>query len=272
MAISPDGSKLAVGTSASTLFIYDTGTDRMIARHSAHGGKVWKILFRDNQTLISSGEDKQIISWDVATGVPNTLGTFTMNVNALAFMSSSNMLWAGLENGNIIQFDLNSSEKIEWEGRSGDMITQLTLNHTESTLAIGFESGTILLLNPRTIEIVETLPGHTAQVADIKFSDNDRFLISGGYDSKNLLWNLEQIKEPPITWTDHDSFVRAVGFARGENAVISGELNGTIKIYQTAMKTYAERMCEQVTRNLTKKEWESFVRDDIPFENTCNTN
>ncbi len=270
MALSPDGTKLAVGTSASTLLIYDTGNGQLTARFSAHGGKVWKVLFRDEQTLISSGEDKQILSWDLTSGVPRTLGegTFSTNVHALAFAPSSQMLWAGLVNGNIIQMDLSSNENTEFQVR-GDMITQLTFNHTESILAIGFESGTILLLDPGTSEIVETLPGHTARVSDIKFSSDDRFLISGGYNRKNLLWNLDQIKEPPITWTDHESFVRAVGFAQGENAVITGELLGTIKIYQISMKTYADRMCDQVSRNLTNKEWESFVRDDIPYEQTC---
>jgi WD40 repeat protein len=272
MALSPDGAKLAVGTSASTILIYDATSGQLITSYPAHGGKVWKILFLDNQTLISSGEDKQIISWDIAIGTSKILDIFPTNVHALALASSSNTLWAGLENGKIIQMNLNTSEKTEWEGRNGDMITQLIFNNAETTLAIGFESGTILLWDPQTFDVVETLPGHTAQVSDIKFSDEDRFLISGGYDRKNLLWNLERIKEPPITWTDQDSFVWAVGFAQGGNAIISGDLNGVIKIYQTEMKTYADRMCDQVSRNLTEKEWESFVRDDIPIEQTCKTN
>ena len=219
--------------------------------------------------LISSGEDKQILSWNLTTGNASFLDKAVSNVYALALDSKTNILYAGLDDGKIRQMDLNTSEKTLWAGRSGDMITRMAFNHDHSIMAIGFESGTILLWDARTFEVIETLPGHTAQVADIKFSDDDHFLISGGYDSKNLLWNLDKIKESPITWTDHDSFVGAIGFAQGGKAVLSGELYGTIKLYQIAMKTYADQMCDQVSRNLTTKEWDSFVRDDIPLAQTC---
>ncbi|MCK5368180.1 MAG: hypothetical protein KAQ62_06490, partial [Cyclobacteriaceae bacterium] len=114
-----------------------------------------------------------------------------------------------------------------------------------------------------------TLPGHTAQVANIKFSDDDKFLISGGYDRKNLIWNLNRIKEQPISLTDHDSFVWVVGFTPSGNEIISGELNGVMKMYNLEMKSYANNICDQVSRNLTVKEWETFVTNDIPYQITC---
>ena len=191
-----------------------------------------------------------------------------MNAHALNFQASTGTLWIGLENGTIKVIN-NTGPENTHDFLFGNMVTQLTFNHAYDLLAVGFRSGTILLIDPNAYEVLETLPGHTAQVNDIKFSQNDRFLISGGYDRRNLLWNLEAIKEPPIVWNDHQSFVWAIGFAENENEIISGELFGTIKKYHLHMAGYADEMCNQVTRNLTTKEWETFVGNEIPQEKTC---
>ena len=174
-----------------------------------------------------------------------------------------------MDNGMIYELDLTTSAKKEVGGRTGDMITQLVFDHQFAFLAVGFESGTIQLLNADTFETLETLPGHTANVADIKFSDDDKFLISGGYDRKNFIWNLDRIKKQPISLTDHDSFVWAVGFTPSGNEVISGELNGVMKMYNLEMKFYTNNICNQVSRNLTIKEWGTFVSINIPYQITC---
>ena len=106
-------------------------------------------------------------------------------------------------------------------------------------------------------------------MADLEFSSDNRFLISGGYDRKNLLWNLRRIKEQPIVWNDHQSFVLAVSFTPDGRRVITGELNNTMKLYERDMASYANRMCSYVDRNLTEQEWASFIGENFNYQKTC---
>lgn len=270
MAIAKDGQTLAIGTSANDIILLNAASGTEIQRLQGHRGEVWDLLFIDNETLLSSGEDHRVISWDLKTQQSSDWQVFPENAYAMAFHPATNKLWTGLENGQLRELDSTGRELVI-DLRPGDKITSLEFNYASTLLAVGFESGTILLFDPGSYEVVETLPGHTAHVSDIKFSSDDRFLISGAYDRRNLLWNMQRIKEPPIAWTDHESSVWAVGFAENQSEIIAGELNGAIRKYHLHMSGYAEEMCDQVTRNLTKKEWETFVRDDIPYEETCIT-
>lgn len=269
MAISPDQSKIAIGTATSTIFIYDAANGDLISRYTGHNGEVWEVLFVDDNLLISSGKDKKILQWDVRNGSNQEVKQLTSDAHAIAFSRKGNVLVLGLKTGMIHELSTATMQDREIGGRFGDMVTCLVFNHDNSMLAVGYESGTIQLLNADQFQLLETLPGHTAHVTDIKFSDDDKLLISGSYDRRSLIWNLAKIKEQPISLTDHDSFVWAVGFSPSGKEVISGELNGTMRKYNVEMDRYANQLCDQVSRNMTKKEWQTFVRDDIPYKTTC---
>ena len=269
MELSPDQRKLVVGTSSSVLFVLDAVNGDILSRYQDHGGEILKVIFKNDQTIISSGENRIIRQWDLNSGGNNELSSLTNLAYAMAINKELNMLVIGTEDGWIYNLDLSSLETTKVLQRKGDMVTQLEFDHHFHHLAVGYESGTIQLLAPLSLEIIETLPGHTARVADIKYSKNDQFLISGGYDRKNFIWNLNRIKEPPVSLTDHDSFVMAVEFTPNGNEIICGELNGVIKRYQLNMRFYADQLCNILPRNLTEKEWLSFVPDNVPYRITC---
>lgn len=66
LALSPDASWLAVGTSQGALLIYDAASLRPIARASLHRDRVSGIAFSRAGTLVTVGWDRQVRNWSLA--------------------------------------------------------------------------------------------------------------------------------------------------------------------------------------------------------------
>jgi WD40 repeat protein len=223
--------------------------------------------------LISTSEDRNVKEYDIQSQTEVVLSQVEVKSSALAINPFNDSNVIALENGKVYSIGKNGDKTIVSEG-TGDIVTALRINEAGTLLALGFKSGSIQLVpisgrDEFDFSSVATLPGHTARVSDLKFSKDGRFLVSAGYDRKNLLWSLKNIKEPPITWSDHESFVLSVAFLPSGNELATGEIDQTIKKYRIDMIAYAEKMCGQVDRNLIPSEWSNFVRDDVAYRKTC---
>jgi WD40 repeat protein len=225
--------------------------------------------------LISTSEDRNVKEYDIQSQTDVVISQFEVKPSALAINPFNDSNLIALENGKVysIANGKNGYKNIVHEG-TGDPVTALRINERGTLLALGFKSGSVQLVaisgrDKFDFSSAVTLPGHTARVSELKFSKDGRFLVSAGYDRKNLLWSLKNTKEPPITWSDHDSFVLSVSVLPSGNEVATGEIDKTIKKYRIDMSEYAEKMCGQVDRNLLPSEWSNFVRDDIAYRKTC---
>lgn len=66
---SPDGRRLATGSTDGTICVWDTETGTLRRTFGGHIGQIWKIAYLpDNVTLISVGEDGFLRKWDTETG------------------------------------------------------------------------------------------------------------------------------------------------------------------------------------------------------------
>lgn len=275
LAISGDGNYLATGTNYGNIFVFKADNKEMLYTLKASTSRIRQLEFDGAGNLISVADDNAVKAWDVQSGTERLVAQMDETPQALAIHPVSNEIIVGLKPGGSI-YTIGSqvgSLPVLVKEDSGDPIAQLRYNNEGNKLAIGYESGSIQLVDVVSGDLgftnALTLPGHTAIVSDIKFSSDDRFLISGGYDRKNFLWNLADTGEPPISWIDHEFFVLAVDFSPSGKEIITGEIGNAIKRYVIDMSVYASSMCDQVDRNLTLLEWQNFVREDIAYVKTC---
>ncbi len=54
-----------------------------------------------------------------------------------------------------------------------------------------------------------------------------------------------------------------------ENILVSSGEDGNIYYWPTHAAYMADQMCGRVTRNLTQREWETYVSYDIDYQKTC---
>ena len=110
---------------------------------------------------------------------------------------------------------------------------------------------------------------------DIEFSPNDRQIATAGWDRSVRLWDANNFNNKPIILTEHKDIVLAVSFSPdGQYLVTSADQKDPSKInyiyiWPTNADQMADVLCSKLSRNLTAREWESYVGPDIEYRKTC---
>jgi WD40 repeat protein len=132
----------------------------------------------------------------------------------------------------------------------------------------------------------EQFLNHRAMISDIKFSPDGSLFIVGSLDKTATLWRLwdktylgaENDKEFPylaawyfpIHLEDHDDWVTAVAFSHNGTRVITGSINGKMKLWEVDMTVYAHQVCsliDSANKELNYSTWIRYIDlDDVLSE------
>jgi WD40 repeat protein len=88
-------------------------------------------------------------------------------------------------------------------------------------------------LTPPGGRLLRTLTGHSFLVSAVAISSDGKLAISGSWDNKLKVWNLQQGKEL-FTLTGHSSFVSAVAIVSDGKLAISGSDDYMLKVWNLA--------------------------------------
>jgi WD domain, G-beta repeat len=113
------------------------------------------------------------------------------------------------------------------------------------------------------------LQGHENGVEFVAFSPDGQTLASGSVDNTIRLWDLRQPAAVPTVLRGHENWVSSVAFSPDGQTLASGSGDRTSRIWSARTEILAEKICQQVWRNLTLDEWRQFVGADLPYERTC---
>ena len=149
-------------------------------------------------------------------------------------------------------------------------------------LALASDDWTVRLWNlenlnsKNPVHVPLNLKGHSAWVSSVAFSPDGKTLASGSFDRSIRLWQIDQIdwksrtiREDPIVLEDHNQSVTSVAFTPDGKYLASGSYDNTVRLWIASTDMLAEMVCQKVSRNLTMQEWQQFMGDDIPYEQTC---
>ena len=111
--------------------------------------------------------------------------------------------------------------------------TMVTLSYWNSTVAVGFYSGRIIIFNAITGSQAAVLSGHSRWVQSVIFSSDGRLIISGSYDTTVKLWDV-QTGGVVKTFHGHTSWVCSVSISADHTRIASGSNNNTIFLWDVA--------------------------------------
>lgn len=96
-----------------------------------------------------------------------------------------------------------------------DTYSPIAVSPKNDILAIGEKNGTILLMDLKTGNQLDTLQGHSDWVCSLAFNPKGTMLLSGSHDGTAQLWDITDVKRAKLLrkLPKHDDYVKVVGFS-----------------------------------------------------------
>ncbi|MCP4345428.1 MAG: tetratricopeptide repeat protein [Desulfobacterales bacterium] len=195
LAFSPDGTRLASGSSDNTIRLWDVKNGTLQKTLVNHTDKVWSVAFSPDGALLASGAaDNMIRLWDAKNG-----------------------------------YDLNIVKGHKDEVRS------VAFSPDGQWLASGSNDKTVRLWNIKNLEneiSPNTLGGNSGWALSVAFSPDGAYLASGSSDSKIRLWKMKSRKIVHREFKGHTGLVLNVAFSPNGKNLASGSDDGTIRLWK----------------------------------------
>ena len=273
IAISPNGQWLAVSTEGEGVHIFNPsrnlpnpfqvtwGNNRVIAID----------FYPDNEHIIFAGSDNSIVKYNIRSRSHEVLGKTNSEVLSLAVSSDGEFFAAGTRSGQVILYHPGSdnSPRILFN-EAGDEIFSVAFNINDSRIAAGSIKGDVKIMDVSNGNLLATLGGHNARVVDVEFCPANKFIASSSFDGSVRIWNAQNFNSQAVILREHGSWVRAVAFnSKGNKMVTVSRQEPRIRVWTTDAKEMAVMICEGLTRNMTSAEWNQYIGDDIPYQQSC---
>jgi WD40 repeat protein len=242
---------------------------------AGHDAKIKSLIFsQDGKSLYSSALDGKVLKWDLSTGKSSALTDGSIQIVSIDITSGEKYLAGITAGGSVIIWDPgNISDKFVLE-TTGKNIKTIRFNQENNFLATGDINGNVEIWDIMSRKQISLVKAHDAQINDIQFNKAYNQMATAGNDKKLKIFNLENLTEPPITFTDNESFVLVMKFSTDGKLIVSGGYEGTDNLMgrPTHVDYFIDGLCSSLARNMTQEEWNTYVARDIPLEQSCAKN
>lgn len=278
LTISPNGRWLACGTTSTGIQLFNLNTGD-VTPELLEGHKSWVdalVFAPDSKGLFSSSTDKSIIYYDLIEGTRSVFITMaSTKVRCMAVSPAGRFLFGGTDDGKLLRWNIDTKEETVIYNSPGNTIFAVSINSTGSRIAFVDKKGSLRIVDARTNNILRSVTAHSGRIMDVKFSPNDRQIATASVDKTVKIWDANNLSNRPVTINKHEDFVLSVAFSPDGNYLVSsGDVPDNKQIpflyyWPTHASAMAEQMCGKLNRNLTQREWETYVSYDIPLQKTC---
>lgn len=278
LALSKDEKYLVNGNDSSDLEIFSVdalkSTPKVIVGHK---GSITDIKFLPNNSGFVSASSDRTLRLNQVTGQSKVILTLPYALKSIDISADGNWIAGASTSGKLILIDLRDYSYNEIATESSARILSVAFHPTEKVIAYGMEvygdnkavtKGVVKILDLNTQKVKE-LSGHKAGVTDLEFSPDGKLLASAGLDRKLQMWVVDHEEDLPVVMDNNNGNVWKLGFAKGSDYLVASCNDGQIRVYPTDTKVLAERVCPNLSRNMTKEEWRVYVGSDIEYESTC---
>jgi WD40 repeat protein len=201
-----------------------------------HDGEITSVVFTpDGKTLASTGEDKTIKLWDVATGIElRTIPAHTGEVNALALSVDGKTLASGSDDHTIKLWDISNGNELKTLGGHELSVSSIAFSPDGKTLASGSFDKTIKLWDVSSGQLLKTLSGHESYISRLVFSPDGRTILSGGGDDNTIkLWDVSS-GALQSTLSGHTKTVNTIAVSPDGKLIASASSDETVKLWDAA--------------------------------------
>ena len=177
----------------------------------------------------------------------------------------------GTRNGKLYRVNVGTvSQLSEVNNFGGNPLRALAFSPGERYLATGHLDGSVRIMTGDGRTELVRLYGPGARVSALEFSPNGKFLVAASHDGNVYLWNIQNINNPPLVFTENNGFVLSLCFSQNSSFFYSGSVSYPRMVGRpTEPDQMARDFCSLLGRNLSQEEWNQYFGQDIPYEETC---
>ena len=235
VAFSSDGTKIASGSSDSTIRLWDLASGKELSVLRGHESEVVSVAFSpDGKTLASGSYDKTIRLWNLASGKEITvMRGHESRVTSVAFSPDGTKLASAGDDWTIRLWDLaRGKELLELKGHESKVIS-VAFSPDGTKLASGSDDKSIRIWDIASAKELSVLRGHKSGVTSVAFGSDGTKLASGSYDKSIRLWDIASAKELSML-AGHESLVTSIAFSPAGRELASSGGDGTIRLWDIA--------------------------------------
>lgn len=276
VAFAPEGLRLAAGTFDGAVWLWDLERPGAPPRSLPFAGAgVVALSFGPGGRLLAAGGSNGavgVLDLGAAEASPQVLpaggGERVLDV---AFAPDGRRLAAASDGGGVLLWDLKRPSAAPATLAAGRRIRSVAFDPAGTTLAAGTDDGPILLLDPAAPGRAPRaeLLGHASGVTELAFAAGRPLLASAGLDGTVRLWSHRVPEQEAIRLADHRSWVWTLTLTPDGRHVISGGADRIVRISWTRARPLAEEVCQKVSRNMSREEWQEHLPADLEYEPTC---
>ena len=203
----------------------------------------------------------------------------TIKINAISLSSDGRFLAGTGDNGSLYIWDVNNNFSAkEVTGISTSPLTSVEFGPDGRLLVTGDAVGVVKLYDTSAGMVIRTLSGHTSGIESIRYNHAGSFMATASKDKTVRLWNMRELKEQPIVFSDHKDWVWSATFTPDDEQLLASVhsstetikgVEHTIRAWPTKIETMSNLLCGYIKRNIECEEWDIFAGNDLPYEATC---
>ena len=234
VAVSPDGTWLASGSSDGTIRILDAAFGQQRTVLTGHGAPVWAVAVSpDGSWLASGSSDRTVRMWDAASGQQQAVLTgHDGRVTAVAAAPNGSWLASGGSDGTVRIWDaVTGQQRAVLTGHGRRSVWAVAVSPDGSWLASGGSDGTVRIWDAVTGQQRAVLTGHDSPVWAVAVAPDGSWLASGGsFDQEVRIWDAVTGQQR-VVLTGHEAPVWAVAVSPDGSWLVSGGSDGTVRIW-----------------------------------------
>jgi WD40 repeat protein len=279
------GTLCVTGAEDQQAIVWDATTGTILRTFTTHTGAINAVaLSTDGELAVTGSDDDTAKLWNVTTGAE--LHTYSepgmTDVRAVAISPDRTKVLTGGQDNSVRLWDLYGVTSTWSSGSLGNDVRAVAFS-PDGVLVAAAASTDVTVWRVATGAVVHTLSGHSSNVVSVMFSPDGDHLLTGGFDDRAVVWNLDtgtqafaahpladvysavytpegkqmvlalgaeraELWEIPLqSYTEHAGAITALDFLPSGAQFVSGSTDDTAKLWNTEEATVARTYDEHTS-------------------------